>query len=362
MQVKKYQGRSIPEAVSLVKRELGPDALILSTKKLGSGTRGSTYKDKGLFEISAVVGDIHEDSRSSNFDPDWLSAVKSELMSIKDMILLLSRCGHLMEGFRANPGAIDLYAKLIRSGIAEPHAQWFLKKAGGFEEDAQVSSNNALKRVIEQISRVIDVTDPFRETQRQVLAAFIGPTGVGKTTTIAKLAADLSLRQKKTVGLISIDSYRIAAIEQLKTYASILGVPCFAADSPSNLEFALRRMKDRDVILIDTAGQSHYDTARMKEMKKLIGSDKSINSHLLLSTVTNELEMDKAARNFSPLRFNSYIFTKTDETMARGVIINQVLKLKMPVSFITTGQSVPEDIIKATKTGVLRLIFQRENS
>jgi flagellar biosynthesis protein FlhF len=263
-----------------------------------------------------------------------------------------------MEGFRVNPGAIDLYAKLIRSGIAEPHAQSFLEQAGGFEAHEHLSSSDSFKHVLKEISKVIDVVDPFTAGQRQIVGAFVGPTGVGKTTTIAKLAADLSIKQKRTVGLISIDNYRIAAIDQLKTYASILGVPCFPTYNSADLKFALRRMKDKDAILIDTAGQSHYDIARIEETGTLIGHDGSINSHLVLSTVTNEFEMEQAAKNFHPLSFSSYIFTKTDETRVRGVIINQLLKLRNPVSFITTGQSVPEDIFKATKKGILRLIFQ----
>ena len=358
MEVKKYRAGSIQEAVNLVKRDLGPDALILSTKKLPTRKGASAYMDQASFEISAVAGGTYADRTSSRLDSDYLKSVESELVSIKEMIFLLSRCGHLMEGFRVNPGAIDLYAKLLRSGIAEPYAKAFLERSGAFEEKGQLPSDDIYKRVMKEISKVIDIADPFKVSERQILAAFVGPTGVGKTTTIAKLAADLSLRQKRTVGLISIDSYRIAAIEQLKTYAGILGLPCFAADNRTDLQFALKQMKGKDVILIDTAGQSHYDMARMKEIGKLIGCDQSINSHLLLSTVTNEFEMERAAKNFSPLNLSSYVFTKADETRARGVIINQLFKLRMPISFITIGQSVPEDIFKATKMRILELVFR----
>lgn len=360
MKVKRYRAGTIAEAVNLVKRDFGPDALILSTQKLPNEKGSLAYRGEELFEVSAVADRTHKDSirpgRTS--DPCSLSSLKSELMSIREMIFLLSRSGHLMEGFRVNPGAIHLYAKLIRSGVAEPYAQLFLEKGGAFKENGRLSSNDLHERVLKEVLKVIEVTDPFSQSERQIIAAFVGPTGVGKTTTIAKLAAELSLKQKKTIGLISVDNYRIGAIEQLKTYAGILGVPCFPAFSRADLEFALRRMKEKGVILIDTAGQSHYDMARMEEMRERIGRDRSINIHLLLSAVTSECEMERAARNFGLLDFSNYIFTKTDETRARGVIINQLVKLKMPVSFITTGQRVPEDIFKATKKGILRLIFQ----
>ena len=148
------------------------------------------------------------------------------------------------------------------------------------------------------------------------------------------------------------------SVEQLKTYAGILGIPCFSAFNRSDLQIALGQLNEQDVILIDTAGQSHYDSQRMEELAAFMSSHSSINCHLLLSTSINESEMSAAARNFGTLDFDSYIFTKTDETKARGVIINQLLKLKKPVSFVTTGQRVPEDIFKATRTNILSLMFQ----
>ncbi len=358
MEVRKYRGRTIAEAVNLVKRDLGPDALILSTKKLSSKRGASVNRGQMSFEISALEGSTHTEPKSGGLGQDYLQTLQSELVSIKEMIFLLNRCGHLMEGFRVNPGAIDLYARLIRSGISEPYAKSFLEKGGAFEENAQLCSDDVYRGVIKELYSVIDTTDPFKESNQQILAAFVGTTGVGKTTTIAKLAADLRLRQERTVGLISMDNCRIAAIEQLKTYASILGVPCFAVDCPANLQFALKVMKGKDVILVDTAGQSHYDIERIKEMGKLLGCDRSINSHLLLSAATNEVEMERAAKNFSCLDLSSYIFTKIDETKSRGVIINQLSKLAMPVSFVTTGQNVPEDILKATNKRILNLVFQ----
>ncbi|MCK4487836.1 MAG: hypothetical protein KAU38_13895 [Desulfobacterales bacterium] len=358
MQVKRYQANTIHDAVNLVKQELGPEALILSTHKMRAGKGAPSYKAQEFFEITAMpppssTGRALIDER----DHDFLGSLKSELMSIKEMIFLLSRSGRLKEGFRLNPGAIEVYGRLIRSGIAEPYAELFLEKGGAFKENGELPSKDLHERVFKEVMKVIEVTDPFSHDRGQVISALIGPTGVGKTTTIAKLAANLSLKQKKSVGLISIDNYRIAAVDQLKTYAAILGIPCFAALNGAELEFALRRMKEKDIILMDTAGHGHYDVERIEGLRELIGSYLPVRTHLVLSAVTNELEMERAAKNFGQLKFSSYIFTKTDETQARGVIVNQLLKLRTPISFITTGQRVPEDIFKASKTGILRLLF-----
>lgn len=366
MQVKRYKANTIHDAVNLVKEELGPEALILSTRKISEGRVPPSYNPQELFEITAMPGGGRKAERSYSSkggalmderDTGLFGSLKSELMSIKEMILLLNGSGRLEEGFRLNPGAIEVYGGLIRSGIAQPYAQLFLEKGGALKENGGISTKDLYEQVFKEVVKVIEVTDPFSHDRKQVVSALIGPTGVGKTTTIAKLAANLSLKQKRSVGLISIDNYRIAAVDQLKTYAGILGIPCFAAFSRAELEFALKRMKEKDVVLIDTAGHGHYDVQRIEALRDLFGSCLTIRSHLVLSVVTNEFEMKRAAKNFGRLKFSSYIFTKTDETQARGVIINQLFRLKMPISFITTGQRVPEDILKATKKGILRLLL-----
>ena len=166
----------------------------------------------------------------------------------------------------------------------------------------------------------------------------------------------------KKVGLISIDNYRIGAVEQLKTYAAILGIPCFAAFNRKDLILAIERMKNKDVILIDTAGQSQYDAARIDELQQLMGDGLDIRSHLLLNVATSEAEMEKTAANFSPLNYRSYIFTKLDKSDVCGSIINQLMKLKLPVSFITTGQNVPEDIEAAGREKILKRVLSKTNA
>ena len=349
MQIKKYQAKTIKEAINRVKGVLGPEAMIVSTKKLGGN-------NDNLFEIAAVQGVNDIPTKEKN----PFGEVRSELMTIKEMIYLLNHSHGIIEKVVMDPALLLLYAKLIRNGVNDHYAGIFVERAGALKEPSPDHKDNLRVKTIKEIMKIIEVKDPFEtKDANQVIAAFIGTTGVGKTTTIAKLAAQLMLKAKKKVGLISIDNYRIGAMEQLKTYATILGIPCFPAFNRKDLLFALKRMQGKDVILVDTAGQSQYDRSRIEELKKMITPDLDISSHLLLSVPTTESEMNKAAINFDPIKYQSYIFTKIDEAERCGSIINQIMKINLPISYITSGQNVPEDIEEANKKNILKLILDK---
>ena len=347
MQVEKCRAKTIKAATDKVRKRLGPDAMIISTKRLeGSG-------GNNLFEITAMtVEDNFPEERS-----DLVKEVKREMMSIKEMFFLLNQSGGFMEKLAGIPGALSLYAKLLNNGVEDQYAKLFLEKTGAFNGNPVNNGKEIKDKALKEIMKVIQVRNPLEiEDKSRTIAAFIGTTGVGKTTTIAKLAAQLMLESKKKVGLISIDGYRIGAMDQLKTYANILGIPCFQAFKRKDLLFAIKRMEGRDVVLIDTAGQSQYDMSRIEELRKMIPGDLSITTHLLLGISTTGVEMNETAVNFSPLKYQSYIFTKKDEAQKCGSIINQIMKSKLPVSYVTTGQNVPEDIEKADKEKILKWI------
>lgn len=347
MEVRKFRAKTIQDATAKVKNTLGSNALIIATEKL----TGNNQRD--LFEITAVPAEQH----ASNTQKDPIGEVKSELLSIKEMIGLLNHSGGALEKLMMNPAALNLYAKLINNGVSDYCTRHFLEKAGAFNGHGNGASN-LRKKALGEILKVIRTAEPFeKKEKKQIIAAFIGTTGVGKTTTIAKLAAQLMLKSNKKIGLISIDTYRIGAMEQLKTYADILGVPCFQAFKAKDLILALRKLASKDVVLIDTAGQSQYDRSRIAELKQMMPDGLAIDTHLLLSVNTTESEMEKTAVNFSPMNFKSYIFTKTDEAEKFGAAINQIMNLNVPVSYITTGQNVPEDIERADKGRILNLLL-----
>ncbi|MBF0226116.1 MAG: flagellar biosynthesis protein FlhF [Desulfobacterales bacterium] len=396
MEVKKYTAKTINEAIAKIKEELGSDAMILSTKRIPKGPK-DPYGDD-LFEVTAAKNPVKEENikptesfikkspkfteyfnglleseiedvtsligkRSSEEEIDDYSdktwnVLRNEILTIKDMIFLMNQSGGLPEFLHVHPEALNIYTMLVKSGISEKRSQQFVKK--GIEGlNSKTSDPKALsKNVIKEIILSFSVTNPFEpNSEKRYIAAFTGPTGVGKTTTIAKIAAELCIKQKRSVGLISIDSYRIGAVEQLKTYAAIMGIPCLAAFSSQDLQLAAKKLQNKEIILIDTAGHSHLDNERMNELGRIMDANLSISNHLLLSTTIRDSDMKDASENFSILKPKTYIFTKIDETKKRGCIIDQVLDLKMPISFITNGQKVPEDIMPATKNNVLKIIL-----
>ncbi len=179
---------------------------------------------------------------------------------------------------------------------------------------------------------------------RPLTIALIGPTGVGKTTTTAKLAAAYKLRHGKKVGLVTADTYRIAAVDQLRTYANIIGLPLRVALTPNEMASAVQSLSDCDVILIDTAGRSQHDNEKIEDLRKFVFAAEPHEVHLVLSSTSSERLMLRAAERFGPVEPTNVIFTKLDEAVSFGVLVNVIQTVKKKVSFVTTGQEVPDHI------------------
>jgi len=213
----------------------------------------------------------------------------------------------------------------------------------------------------EVISDLLQVASPnFTATKTQRRLALVGPTGVGKTTTLAKIAAFYLSNFSSSMALITIDTYRIAAVEQLKVYGSIMNLPVEVVISPEQLEQALLRHYDKDLILIDTAGRSPRDTLCIEELAGFLRADLGIDKHLVLSATTRREELFEAIRRFGGLGLDNIIITKTDECATLGVMLDiQMLDKdnKIPFSYITNGQRVPEDLMIASKEIVTELIM-----
>ena len=182
-------------------------------------------------------------------------------------------------------------------------------------------------------------------------------TGAGQTTTISKIAADLIYRQKKKVALVSLDTFRVGGIEQLQIYGDIMGIPVETAQDNSGLEECVKRHSDKDVILIDTMGRCHKDHDYSAQLSKIFEGLDEIETHLVLSAVSNEKQFMKSYKQFSPLEINRVLFTKIDEGLNFGSVVNFSLRTRLPLSYLTTGQRVPEDIEVAVQDRVIRLIF-----
>ncbi|MBU0995500.1 MAG: flagellar biosynthesis protein FlhF [Proteobacteria bacterium] len=380
MEPRTYRAKSIQAAIGMIKEEIGKDAVILSTKRIPRGIRNPYGSD--LFEVRAIdqkeIGNTGASAVSrlngatgrrfdlSGEEPseNW-HELKNELLHIKEMLFLFGREERFSGILQGDKESLNIYSKLIKAGLSERRARWCVEKCiDRLEKDLPCSGKNngkdtLSKLVLREIHSFFHVSDPFTsDKNKKCIAAFVGPTGVGKTTTIAKLAAEFSLKKKKRVGLISIDNYRIGALEQLKAYSSIMGIPCIPAFTPEDFQVALKKMRYQEVILVDTAGHSHLDGKGMNELKQFLKNGFPVSNHLVLSANMDREDMRDAVLCFNMLSPESYIFTKLDETRKRCVIIDQAMELKLPISCVTNGQKVPDDIIFATPGKVLKLIFE----
>jgi flagellar biosynthesis protein FlhF len=221
---------------------------------------------------------------------------------------------------------------IVRLRASLPSKDW--------QNPAAVSST--LSALIEAEFLVAPPIHGRRNAQR--IAALIGPTGVGKTTTLAKLAGNLRLRQGVKVGLITVDTYRIAAVEQLRTYAEIIDLPMRVVTTPDEMQHAVRDLQEMDVILIDTAGRSPNDDARIQELQSILAAADPDEVHLVVSLATGVRSAELAALHFRAVGVHRVILSKLDEATGGGTLLNFARRLSLPISYITTGQNVPEDL------------------
>ncbi|WP_136514999.1 flagellar biosynthesis protein FlhF [Geomonas edaphica] len=193
------------------------------------------------------------------------------------------------------------------------------------------------------------------------IVAVVGPTGVGKTTTIAKIAAMYALNRRVSVAMVTMDNFRVGAVEQLKTYAKIMDLPLEVAGNSQELSKALARHSDKDLILIDTAGRSPKDVDRLDELKGFLETQTGIDVYLCLSATTRSREIDEIIATFGTLPLTKLLFTKLDESRTFGSIVDTCLKHKIPLSYFSTGQKVPEDIEVATSRKLVAMVVQESN-
>jgi len=207
------------------------------------------------------------------------------------------------------------------------------------------------------LNRYIMDSKPNNINKSKKVVVFIGPTGVGKTTTLAKLAANMVLNDKQKVGLITSDTYRIAAVEQLKTYSEIIGVPLSIIYSPAEIVGAVKNYADKDIILLDTAGRSHKDQYQLTELKSLLKSSIDFETYLVLSATTKFSDCIEIIKSYSFLDDFKLLFTKLDETSSLGILLNIAYVTKKPIAYLTTGQSVPDDIEIADKVKIINRLM-----
>ncbi len=366
-------------ALAQVKEELGSEAVILNTKTfqqrgfLGFGRRETV---EILASNTVRIADTppplgrrtneyarhHVKSKPSTAPPpesEKPGEIMKELSSIKTQVELLTR--EYVQDPQYPAALSGHYQKLLESGVSKLLAK---QVAGAVHTELSKGDLDDDRLVLEKLTRelgkLIKLGGPIKCGGRRARTIVMtGPTGVGKTTTIAKLAAQYSIKERRKVGLITADTYRIAAVEQLKTYADIIGVTLDVVLTPKELRQAVRRNSDKDIIFIDTAGRSQQDETRLVELKNFIESAEPDENHLLISATTDKDEVFNIIDKFSRAKVSSFIFSKVDECTNPGMIFNVLSSGVVPISYMTTGQDVPDDIELASEQGLMDLLFRK---
>lgn len=240
--------------------------------------------------------------------------------------------------------------RLVQQEVRPDLAQLIAEEAAAriaSESTDSITDLDARRAVREGLLAILtkEGIEPLRQETR--IAHFVGPTGVGKTTTIAKLAAEQVLRHKRNVGFITADTYRIAAVEQLRTYANILNVPLEVVFSAMDMKKAFERLSDRDLIFMDTAGRNYRNEMAVSEVHSMLRSDETRETFLVLSLSMKYIDMRAVTDNFNKFGLEKVLFTKSDETSTFGSMINLLHDYSLTLSYITNGQMVPDDICAA---------------
>lgn len=253
---------------------------------------------------------------------------------------------------------LEVYLSLLSSEVAEEIAKDLVKRICAELPQRQWKCEHSVRQtLVKYIADQIDVSGPtVLEGPSPRVIALIGPTGVGKTTSIAKLAAQFKLKQNYKVGLITIDTYRIGAVDQLRTYADIINVPLKVVLTPRELKRAVAEFSDMDFILIDTAGRSQRDTLKMNELRQFLDAAQPHETHLVLSGTSSPQTTAGILDRFCQFNVDRILLTKLDESVGFGIVLTVLQKARRKLSYVTTGQDVPDDIEPAGPRKLAELI------
>jgi flagellar biosynthesis protein FlhF len=360
MSIRRYEARDIQEALRLVKKDLGPEAVILSVNKTNHAGDGP-FKKANQVEVVAMADDQKNKAvgaRLSNGVDELtlINRLKGDIQDIKDMFLAFLGHGDSWDSRNGHGGLLKIYRGLTACGIDRIWVSRFLTQSDlrvGIEKNG---GTDLIPMILSRLQDTFDVIDPSATQRKQKVWVFVGPTGVGKTTTIAKLGAKFSLEHKK-VFLVTLDTCRIGAVEQLKTYAEIIGIPFHAVPKVDLLRELIQNHRDRCCILIDTAGRSPSDAFHLDELRNFLGKHPTVDTHLVLSATGKDGDLASAIDQFSTFPLRSLIFSKIDEPREYGSMFNQLARFRIPVSYLGIGQKVPQDLELASKVRIAHLVL-----
>ena len=384
MHIRTFRAASLQDALNEIRQQMGPEASVLHTRQVRDGWMGwlgRTYVEvtAGLRDPSPSAtgtGDRHTeiDSRLAIQDPsDGYPASLADGSRVAGGMV----SGGMASGGMASAGMVSgaqsvlplpLQAyreELLTIGVDPSTADRWLSATASFAASlgdsvtgTSVSGTPWLEHLQRSVARELRIGSPIRTQpgDRRVVA-LVGPTGVGKTTTVAKLAAGFRIEARRRVGLLTIDTFRIAAVQQLKAYAEIMDLPMEVVEKPSEMQPALERLGDVDLVLIDTAGRSPRSDARIDQLVELLRAAQPDETHLVLSATSSASTIGSALEGFAPVRPTAAILTKLDEAPQTAGALSAIVAgdqfAGVPLSYTTNGQQVPDDIATADAESLL---------
>ena len=350
MQIKRFEAKNMTEALRLIKKELGSEAVILSARsmKRESGILGAMKKN-GVEVTAAMDNSLYQPKEKKalvkrGFNTDENDRFNFKRHSYKDDENVIS----------------SLKSKLLFQDVNDDTAYKLTEELKKILWSKGMIDEKMMMDTL--VSTINDMGVGFRpikinQGSRKVIA-LIGPAGVGKTTTVAKLAAVWKFKKKRDVALIIMDDHRIGAVDQIKIYSKIIGVPVEIVSDKNELREAIKKLKDKDLVIIDTPGLNCRKDLELEKFYKYFEKMKIIETHLLLSATTKEKDFIDISERLNKIKINRLIFTKIDESSTHGNILSHLIRTKIPVSCFTCGQEITESIEDASMDRLLSLIIR----
>jgi len=387
MKIKKYAAKDFKSAIKQAKDEMGSDAIILNTRQLKKN-KIFGFLSPNHVEITVAMDDSLKVSTDRNREKAGESSINTpSVLSLNTERKLESRPASdvqlLQELQQMKDMMTDIKMKMQEvgsiKGMAE-HTQYFYQTliSNNVNQDIAMSIVSSIEDRMpvqkmadetwtrdicihvlqEYLNNIAPIT--VDSGKKGHLVFMVGPTGVGKTTTIAKLAANMTFWEKKKAALITLDTYRVSAAEQLRTFAEIIGIPISVVFNSTDFKNALNTYKDNDIIFVDTAGRSPRNDEQMEELKGYINIARPNETILVLSVTTNSQDLINIYKEFAPMKIDKVIFTKLDETYSYGQILNTMCEINKPVAYLTTGQNVPDDIEVPDPLNMASLLLRKD--
>jgi len=350
MQIKRFEAKNMTEALRLIKKELGSEAVILSARSLKreSGILGA-LKKTGVEVTAATDHSLHQPKEKTVLVKRDCNTAKNDRINFK------------MQIYKDDENVISsLKSKLLFQDVNEDIVYKLtevLKKI--LPSKGMIDEIMMMKTLVSTINDMGVEFRPIKINQgtRKVIA-LIGPAGVGKTTTAVKLAAVWKFQKKRDVALIKMDDHRIGAADQIEIYSKIIGVSVEIVSDKNELREAIKKLKNKDLVIIDTPGLNCRNDLELEKYYKYFEKIKNIETHLLLSATTKEKDFVDISERLNKFEINGLIFTKIDESSTHGNILSHLIRTKIPVSCFTCGQEIPESIEDASMDRLLSLIIK----